>query len=124
MRPEAVLPLGRKSSYGLLSHLKIQYPRPGSNPRTLGPTARTLATKPPMRTTYNISCKTYVILLFCVYNRNRIEGGVTVFLLLINYVIHIPFEKLIVAQQVQTFPAFCGKQMFFTVHKQFLLDPV
>jgi hypothetical protein len=33
----ALLPLGRKSCYGFLLPLKIHCPRPGLNPRTLGP---------------------------------------------------------------------------------------
>jgi hypothetical protein len=37
----------RKLRQGFLSHLKIHLPRPGLNPRTLGPVASTLTTSPP-----------------------------------------------------------------------------
>jgi hypothetical protein len=42
--------LRRKSSYGFLSSLKLCRPRPGLNLRTLGPVARTIATRPPTTT--------------------------------------------------------------------------
>jgi hypothetical protein len=35
------------SCYGFLSPIKIHRPRPGLNPRTLGPVASTLTTRPP-----------------------------------------------------------------------------
>jgi hypothetical protein len=44
MGPTALLPLRRKWCYGFLSPLKIHRPRPGLNPRTLGPVA---STRPP-----------------------------------------------------------------------------
>jgi hypothetical protein len=42
MWPTTLLPLRRKSCYGFLSNLKIHRPRPGLNPRTLGPVDSTL----------------------------------------------------------------------------------
>jgi hypothetical protein len=53
MGPTALLPLRRKWCSGFLSPLKIQRPRSGLNPRTLGPVASTLTTSPP-RSTYTI----------------------------------------------------------------------
>jgi hypothetical protein len=47
MGPTALLLLRRKLCYGFLSPLKIHWPRPGLNPRTLGPVASTLTTSPP-----------------------------------------------------------------------------
>jgi hypothetical protein len=44
MGPTALLPLRRKWCSGFLSSLKIHRPRSGSNTRTLGPVASTLAT--------------------------------------------------------------------------------
>jgi hypothetical protein len=44
----ALLPLRRESCCGFLSSLRIHRPRPGFNPRTLGPVASTLTTRPPM----------------------------------------------------------------------------
>jgi hypothetical protein len=40
----------RRLCYGFLSPLKIHQPRPGSNPRTLGPVASTLTTSTPRAT--------------------------------------------------------------------------
>jgi hypothetical protein len=40
--------------HGFLSSLKIHRPRSGSNPRTLGPVARTLTTSPPRSTGDNL----------------------------------------------------------------------
>jgi hypothetical protein len=47
MGPTALFLLQRKSCYGFLSPLKIHRPRPGINPRTLGPMASTITTRPP-----------------------------------------------------------------------------
>jgi hypothetical protein len=55
MGPTALLPLRRKACYGFY-HLKIHRPRPGLNPRTLGPVASTLTTRPPRATTSSVSC--------------------------------------------------------------------
>jgi hypothetical protein len=44
MGPTALLPLRRKSCYGLLSPLKVYHLRSGLNPRTLGAVASTVAT--------------------------------------------------------------------------------
>jgi hypothetical protein len=45
MGPTALLPLRRMLCYGFLSPLKINHPRPGLNPRTLGPLASTITTR-------------------------------------------------------------------------------
>jgi hypothetical protein len=44
--PTALLPLRRKACCGFIT-LKIHRPWPGLNPRTLGPVASTLTTRPP-----------------------------------------------------------------------------
>jgi hypothetical protein len=51
MGQTALLPIRGKSCYGFLSPLESHRPRPGLNPRTFGPMASTLASKPPTATT-------------------------------------------------------------------------
>jgi hypothetical protein len=53
MGSTALLPARRKSCYGFLSLLKIHRPWPSFNPRTLGPIASTITTRPP-RTTWHL----------------------------------------------------------------------
>jgi hypothetical protein len=53
MGPTALLSFRRKSCYGFLSPLKIHRHRPGLNPRTFGPMATTMTTRPP-KTAFNI----------------------------------------------------------------------
>jgi hypothetical protein len=49
MGTPALLPVRRKVCCGFLSPLKNPSPRPGLNPRPLGPVASTLTTTPPRR---------------------------------------------------------------------------
>jgi hypothetical protein len=58
----ALLPLRRKLCYGFLSPLNIHRPRPGLNPRTLGPVASTLTTSPPRATVFSLRCNKQRIL--------------------------------------------------------------
>jgi hypothetical protein len=55
----ALLPLRRKSCYGYLSSLKIHRPRPGMNPRNLGPMTSTITTRPPRTTAKPINTLLY-----------------------------------------------------------------
>jgi hypothetical protein len=50
MWPTALLPLRNNSCYRFLSPLKIHRPRPGMNPRTLGPVESMITTRPPRPT--------------------------------------------------------------------------
>jgi hypothetical protein len=50
MGPTALLLLRRKSCYGFLSPLKIDCPQLSLNPKTLGPLASTITTRPPRLT--------------------------------------------------------------------------
>jgi hypothetical protein len=52
MGPTALLPLRRMTCCVFLWQLKIHRPRPGMNPRTLGPIASMLTTRPPRMTKF------------------------------------------------------------------------
>jgi hypothetical protein len=53
--PTALFPLRRKSCFGFLSPLKICYPHPGLNPRSLVPVDSTITTRPPRTTDMRVN---------------------------------------------------------------------
>jgi hypothetical protein len=63
MGPPALLPLWRKVCYGFLSPLKIHRPRPGLDPRILGPITNNLSTYFPEHTSICVLFAQFIIFL-------------------------------------------------------------